>query len=135
MKKRILLLVPCLLLVLGLLTACGSNGGGQSDKAVEQKLISATWEGKAEDFSGLVSIGLPFHNSNLVTIKFDSDTNNKTGYISVLDQRMNFTWNVKGNKIVLKFGNIIHIPLDYTFSLDDNSLTLTGIGVDINLKH
>ena len=135
MKKRILLLIPCILLALGLLTACGSNGGGQSSEAVEQQLISAKWNGQAKDSSGLIKIGLPFFtDKDLITIKFDSDSNGKTGYIAVLDHHLNFTWKVQGDKVVLTFDNLIHIPLSYKFSLDDGTLSLTGKGIDINLK-
>ena len=133
MKKRILLLIPCILLALGLLTACGGNGS-QSSEAVEQQLINATWEGNAKDTSGFLVINLPFTDKDLVTIKFDSDSNGKTGYIAVLDHHLNFTWKVQGDKVVLTFDNLIHIPLSYKFSLDDGTLSLTGKGIDINLK-
>lgn len=134
MKKRILLLIPCILLALGLLTACGGNGS-QSSEAVEQQLINATWEGNAKDTSGFLVINLPFTDKDLVTIKFDSDSNGKTGYISVLNQKVDFTWKVTDGKVVLTFGNLIHIPLNYEFSLDGDSLTLKGTGININLKH
>ena len=75
MKKRILLLIPCLLLALGLLTACGDNGS-QSSGSIENQLTSATWStsvGSLEDFEGLIDIKLPFELGNLVKINFDSN--------------------------------------------------------------
>ncbi len=136
MKKRILLLVPCLLLALGLLTACGSNGGGQTSGSIENQLINATWEGKAKDASGLIKILFPLldDDAELISIKFDSESNSKTGYISVLNQKVDFTWNIKDkDHIVLTFENSI-LPLSLDFRLNGDSLSLTGNGINIKLN-
>ena len=140
MKKRILLLVPCLLLVLGLLTACGSNGGGQSSGSIENQLTSATWSTNVDDpdnFKGLVDIKLPFDLGNLVKINFDS---NGKGSISVFENSplplppINFQWDIKsGNQIALTFDSFFGgKPIDLNFTLDGNGLRLTG--PDINIK-
>ena len=134
MKKRILLLIPCILLALGLLTACGDNGS-QSSGSIENQLINAEWKGNADTSSGLINIGLPiFDLSDIITIKFDSDSNgNKTGFISVLNQKVDFTWNIKDkDHIVLTFENSI-LPLSLDFRLNGDSLSLTGTGINIKL--
>lgn len=135
MKKKLLILVPCFLLLLGLLTACGGSG---SPDAVEQKLVNATWTTQVEDsddFKGLIDIDLPFDLGNLVTIKFDSDG---TGYISIgekLPVKVNFDWEVNGGQIELKLvTGIGSRDLKLNFRLDDNALRLNGTGININLN-
>ena len=138
MKKRILLLIPCLLLALGLLTACGDNGS-QSSGSIENQLINAKWTttvDNEEDFKGLIDIDLPFDLGKLVTIKFDS---NKTGYIQIGQTglvKVGFTWSVvSGEQVNLKFGSGIgDHSFDLTFHLDKDSLSLKGSGIDINLS-
>ena len=142
MKKRILLLVPCLLLLLGLLTACG---GTESSEAVEDKLVNATWttqvedpddfKGFSDDFKGFIDIDMPFGLGNLVTLKFNSD---KTGYIQIGETgliKFNFDWVVSGRQINLKFDSAIgDHSSNLTFQLDDTSLRLKGKNININLN-
>ena len=142
MKKRILLFIPCLLLLLGVLTACGST---ESSEAVKDKLVNATWttqvedpddfKGFSDDFKGLIDIDLPFDLGNLVTIKFDSDG---TGYISIgekLPVKVNFDWEVNGRQIDLKLRTGIGSrDLKMNFRLDENALRLNGTGININLN-
>ena len=135
MKKRILLLVPCLLLLLGLLTACG---GTESSEAVEDKLVNATWTTQVEDsddFKGFIDIDMPFGLGNLVTLKFNSD---KTGYIQIGETgliKFNFDWVVSGRQINLKFDSAIgDHSSNLTFQLDDTSLRLKGKNININLN-
>ena len=142
MKKRILLLVPCLLLLLGLLTACGST---ESSEAVEDKLVNATWTTQVEDsddfkgfsdaFKGFINIDMPFGLGNLVTLKFNSD---KTGYIQIGETgliKFNFDWVVSGRQINLKFDSAIgDHSSNLTFQLDDTSLRLKGKNININLN-
>lgn len=137
MKKRILLFIPCLLLLLGVLTACGST---ESPEAVEDKLVNATWTTQVEDsddFKGLIDIDIdhPFDLGNLVTIKFDSDG---TGYISIgekLPVKVNFDWEVNGRQIDLKLRTGIGSrDLKMNFRLDENALRLNGTGININLN-
>ena len=139
MKKRILLLVPCLLLVLGLLTACGDNGS-QSSGSIENQLVNANWSttvDNKDDFKGLIDINLPFDLGNLVKINFDS---NGKGSISVFENSplplppINFQWDIKsGNQIALTFDSFFGgKPIDLNFTLDGNGLRLTG--PDINIK-
>ena len=142
MKKRILLLVPCLLLLLGLLTACG---GTESSEAVEDKLVNATWttqvedpddfKGFSDDFKGFIGIDMPFGLGNLVTLKFNSD---KTGYIQIGETgliKFNFDWVVSGRQINLKFDSAIgDHSSNLTFQLDDTSLRLKGKNININLN-
>lgn len=135
MKKRILLFIPCLLLLLGFLTACG---GSESPDAVEQKLVNATWTTQVEDsddFKGFIDIDMPFGLGNLVTLKFNSD---KTGYIQIGETglvKFNFDWVVSGSQINLKFDSAIgdHFS-NLTFQLDDTSLRLKGKNININLN-
>ena len=83
MKKRILLLIPCILLALGLLTACGDNGSGSmSDEAIKNHLINVEWEGKGSSSSGTGIIGLPFDLGNLLKFKFNDDG---TGSVTILE--------------------------------------------------
>ena len=139
MKKRILLLIPCILLALGLLTSCGDNGS-QSSGSIENQLTRATWStsvGSLEDFEGLIDIKLPFELGNLVKINFDS---NGKGSISVFENSplplspINFQWDIKsGNQITLTFDSSFGgKPIDLNFTLDGNGLKLTG--PDINIK-
>ena len=135
MKKRILLLVPCLLLLLGVLTACGST---ESSEAVEDKLVNATWTTQVEDsddFKGFIDIDMPFGLGNLVTLKFNSD---KTGYIQIGETgliKFNFDWVVSGRQINLKFDSAIgDHSSNLTFQLDDTSLRLKGKNININLN-
>lgn len=135
MKKKLLILVPCFLLLLGLLTACGGSG---SPDAVEQKLVNATWTTQVEDsddFKGFIDIDMPFGLGNLVTLKFNSD---KTGYIQIGETglvKFNFDWVVSGSQINLKFDSAIgdHFS-NLTFQLDDTSLRLKGKNININLN-
>ena len=135
MKKRILLLVPCLLLLLGVLTACGST---ESSEAVEDKLVNATWTTQvkdSDDFKGFIDIDMPFGLGNLVTLKFNSD---KTGYIQIGETgliKFNFDWVVSGRQINLKFDSAIgDHSSNLTFQLDDTSLRLKGKNININLN-
>ena len=135
MKKRILLLVPCLLLLLGVLTACGST---ESSEAVEDKLVNATWTTQVkdpDDFKGFIDIDMPFGLGNLVTLKFNSD---KTGYIQIGETgliKFNFDWVVSGRQINLKFDSAIgDHSSNLTFQLDDTSLRLKGKNININLN-
>ena len=140
MKKRILLLVPCLLLALGLLTACGSNGsGGQSTGELKNKLTQYTWQGSAESTSGNIGIGLPFGLGKLIDIKFDD---NGTGYITFLEggPAMHFYWHITDDEVRLSFNKDEgYLPFKLNFSMNDHSLTLKGTGllsgININLKH
>ena len=135
MKKRILLFIPCLLLLLGVLTACGST---ESSEAVEDKLVNATWTTQVEDpddFKGFIGIDMPFGLGNLVTLKFNSD---KTGYIQIGETgliKFNFDWVVSGRQINLKFDSAIgDHSSNLTFQLDDTSLRLKGKNININLN-
>ena len=129
MKKRILLLVPCILLLLGLLTACSGNGG-QTSQTAEEKLTNTTWTGEVEDASGLIDINLPFDMGKLITIRFNAD---KTGYIQILNKTQNFTWDARGSQITIKSTAFKTRTLN--FHLDGDSLVLRGTGININLKH
>ena len=132
MKKRILLLVPCLLLLLGLLTACG--GSVQTDQTAEQKLAGTTWSGEVKsdsDLNGLIDIDLPFDMGKLITLRFNS---NGTGYMEFLNKTQNFTWNVNGKQVTLRFtGGSRERTLNFNFNGD--SLTLQGTHINIRLNH
>lgn len=136
MKKRILLLVPCLLLVLGLLTACGSNGGGQSDDAAEQQLFNTTWQSKVDEntkLGGLINIDSSFW-GDILTIKFDDD---HTGYIGIFEDskfHIDFNWKVNKNQIVLTFNKAGFIPIHINFRLANGRLILEGNNFNIDLK-
>lgn len=130
MKKRLLLLVPCILLLLGFLTAC-TGSGTTSEQTAEQKIAGTTWS--MEDNSaleGLIDIDLPFGMGDLVTVRFDD---NGRGVVKVLNQNLNFSWNVQGGKIVMAFDGKESKIMD--FYLDDDSLVLKSFGLNINLKH
>ncbi len=131
MKKRILLFIPCLLLLLGVLTACG--GSVQTDQTAEQKLAGTTWSGEVKsvsDLNGLIDIDLPFDMGKLITIRFNAD---KTGYIQILNKTQNFTWDARGSQITIKSTAFKTRTLN--FHLDGDSLVLRGTGININLKH
>ncbi len=131
MKKRLLLLVPCILLLLGFLTAC--TGGTVSGQTAEQKLAGTTWTGEIEDESdvnGLIDIDLPFDMGKLITLRFDSDG---TGSLKILNQTQNFTWNVNGNQVILNFDFFGKRAMN--FYLDGDKLVLRGTGININLSH
>lgn len=137
MKKRILILVPCILLILGLLTACDGTGG-QTSQTAEQQLTNTTWSTRVEDkddFQGLIDIDMPFGLGDLVTLKFNAD---KTGYLQIGETgliKFDFTWVVSGSQINLKFGSAIgNRSSNLTFHLDDNSLRLKGTNININLN-
>ncbi len=141
MKKRILLLIPCLLLALGLLTACGGNGSGvtgsdQPDNAIKEQLINFDWEGEA---SGDASIGLPFGLGDLLTFEFDEDG---TGSLSVLKDidllKFDFKWTVQDGEICLEFEH--NIIGDMYFYMNKNALILKTTGIlpieiTLNPKH
>ena len=131
MKKRILLLIPCLLLALGLLTACGGNGSQSSDEDAENKLTSSKWSAtidEASEFNGILNLESSFL-GEILDINFED---NGTGYISILgnsDHALNFNWYIKDNKIQLKIGKIGYIPFELDFSMNNSSITLKGTGL------
>lgn len=133
MKKRLLLLVPCILLLLGFLTACTGSASVQTNETA-QKLAGTTWESDDDsDVNGLISINLPFDMGNLFTLKFNS---NGTGYLTTLNKNHNFTWVANGDLVRITFEgtNIFGDPRSLNFSLDGDSLILRGTGININLN-
>ena len=129
MKKRILLLIPCILLALGLLTACGGKGSGvtgsdQPDDTIKEQLIKFDWEGSA---SGDGSISLPFGLGDLLTFEFNED---RTGSLSFLKNinllKFDFKWTVQDGEICLDFDHTIG---DMSFYMNKDTLVLKTNGL------
>ena len=131
MKKRILLLIPCILLALGLLTACGDNGSGSmSDEAIENHLINVEWEGKGSSSSGTGSIGLPFDLGNLLKFKFKNDG---TGSVTILENSagtssFQFYWTVEDGFVNITFKDTLLNIFKFKLTITDNKLNLKADG-------
>ncbi|GJN65261.1 hypothetical protein [Faecalibacterium gallinarum] len=137
MKKRILLLIPCILLALGLLTACGDNGS-QSSGSIENQLINAKWESSISNdtkLGGLIDIDS--HLGDILTIKFEK---NGTGYIDILKNsgfQITFNWEVNQatKQIKLTFDKAGFIPFNLNFQLDPSGLVLDGTNFKIKFNN
>ena len=141
MKKRILLLIPCILLALGLLTACGSNGSGvtgsdQPDNTIKEQLVKFDWEGKA---SGDGQVSLPFGLGDLLTFEFNDNRTGSLSFLKGIDLcNIDFEWTVKDGEICLEFEH--NIIGDMYFYMNKNALILKTTGIlpieiTLNPKH
>ena len=130
MKKRILLLIPCILLALGLLTACGDNGSGvtgsdQPDNTIKEQLVKFDWEGKA---SGDGQVSLPFGLGDLLTFEFNDDGTGSLSFLEDIDLlNFDFTWTVQDGEICLDFKQSTFG--DMSFYMNKNTLVLKTTGL------
>ena len=116
MKQRVLALIPCVLLFLGVLTGCSGNLSGTG---TSQKFTGYDWH--VQSTSGIAELDdLPTEVLYFVTLRFDSDG---TGYFASMGQvYYTFQWYSEGNQLAMYIPGSGYGLMNY--SVSGNSMVL-----------